>query len=170
MVNIYCLCLYVALWTCPATRLGCSMPGTLIGAMWRVYPWESKTFACFLHLLSPVILLGCCIDISFPFKFICVDSLSSPLAVNRVRLSLYTQLSDPPDQKITTLTFSSHSSMSLSVSSVTKQSFGPVLVCSAGLPSAWQWDNYSAALPLRFTLSCLLEAVWIHLHTLPVPA
>lgn len=45
-------------------------------------------------------------------------------------------------KNITTLTFSSYSNISLGVSFAAKQSFGPLLVCSAGLLSVQQWDNY----------------------------
>ena len=55
-------------------------------------------------------------------------------------------------KKIATVTFSSYSNISLGVSFVAKQSFGPLLLCSAGLLSVQQWDDYiySAELTLCF--------------------
>lgn len=73
------------------------------------------------------------------------DSLSCSLSLFPSQTVIYASMpSDPPDQKTATITFSSYSNISLGVSFVAKQSFGPSLVCSAGLLSVQQWDNYIA--------------------------
>ncbi len=85
-------------------------------------------FFSLLHLI-PILTLSCSLYL-FPFQ--CVIYAPMP---NWVILLI---------KKNATVTFSSYSNISLGVSFVAKQSFGPLLVCSAGLLSVQQWDNYIA--------------------------
>lgn len=98
-----------------------------------------------IHIFSFHILYSHTLSLSFPECYI-----YAPIP-NRVILLI---------KKITTVTFSSYSNISLGVSFVAKQSCGPLLVCFSHCNSGIDYIAQSSCCVLFF----FLEAVCIHLH------